>query len=223
MAMGDGGEEEASTLEAAGGSEAVSVRRWLEQFIMRPHPDLGRKGPICPFVEPALRQGAVSVVTCLVGPRPEVGSLAELVAAHARRFDQRPWPPSAPEGLRALVLLFPELRGQQARLVDRAHAVVKDEVVRRGLMVGQFHPRCDEPAARNERFFPMRSPVPLLVLRRLALHDILFLHQDPGWFSSYAAFFGAAYRRPSLIDPEYVRLFDKAAAAFGPGPPNRRG
>ena len=33
---------------------------WLESFIMKPHPKLGRRGEVCPFVKPAHSEGALA-------------------------------------------------------------------------------------------------------------------------------------------------------------------
>src|ERR1700692_1470710 len=33
---------------------------WLERFIMRSHPELGRRGEVCPFVKPAHSEGSLA-------------------------------------------------------------------------------------------------------------------------------------------------------------------
>jgi heptaprenyl diphosphate synthase len=87
-------------------------------------------------------------------------------------------------------------------------------------MIGQFHPECAEPAARNPAFRVSRSPVPLVAIRFMAVHDILFLGEQANWFAQYHRRFGARHRRQSNgIDPVLTTLYYKALAVHGiPGP-----
>jgi hypothetical protein len=82
-------------------------------------------------------------------------------------------------------------------------------------MVGQFHPTCTEPAARNTTFMVNRAPVPLVAIRRMALHDVLFLHQWEDWFLEYSNRFGHRYGEDKHIDPALARAYSRGVANFG--------
>lgn len=77
-------------------------------------------------------------------------------------------------------------------------------------MLGQFHSRCEQGAARNPGFRVSRSPLPMLALRWMALHDVLFLHDDPHRFTTYEDRFGTVYRSGRTVDPLFTRLYQQA-------------
>jgi hypothetical protein len=82
-------------------------------------------------------------------------------------------------------------------------------------MLGQFHPRCPEPAARNPGFLVSRSPVPMFAISWMAFHDILFPHHKPAWFAQYAERFGRRYRSRPNVEPLFLDLFHRAAEQHG--------
>jgi hypothetical protein len=61
------------------------------------------------------------------------------------------------------------------KFIDCAHTVLKPFFMECGLMLGEFHPASTVRGAHSATFRPMRSDVPLFVIRAMALHDILFI------------------------------------------------
>ncbi|RBM23933.1 hypothetical protein DEH69_01240 [Streptomyces sp. PT12] len=57
----------------------------------------------------------------------------------------------------------------------------------------------------------------------MALHDILFLHQDARCFRAYDERFGDRFARGGVADPLFVRCYERAAARFSPGRVGERG
>ncbi|MFE7896721.1 DUF6875 domain-containing protein [Streptomyces sp. NPDC057424] len=201
-----------------------SVEEWLNSYITRPHEQLGRSGAVCPFVAPARRVDAVETTVRLVGPAASLPLLKEVIRCGLDEFEQRGWRTSNP-ALRSLLIVLPDLPPETFGLLDEAHAQVKTESVERGLMIGQFHPDCDEPAARNPAFKVSRAPVPLVAVRAMAVHDILFLGERADWFAQYDRRFGERYRsRPAGIGPLLTTLYHKALTLHAPGgtPDDRR-
>jgi hypothetical protein len=190
------------------------VVEWMRSYVAQPHPEIGRTGAVCPFVEPALRDDAVEIVIEPIGSEPTRETLAELLRRNARDFNAVAWRNSNPM-LRSLAVVLPDLPGEHLGLLDEAHALVKPDVVRQGLMIGQFHPKCPEPAVRNTAFMVSRAPMPLVVIRNMALHDILFLHHRQDWFAEYAGRFGHRYRAGRGVDPTFARAFQRATETFG--------
>ncbi len=193
----------------------ATVQDWLSEYITRPNNLLGRTGPICPFVSPSRRAGSLEIEVRPVGANADVSRVAGLLCDGMERFHQIDWRGSNP-GLRSLILVLPDLDEAGCQLLDFAHRVVKPLAVRRGMMLGQFHPTCAEPAARNPEFPVSRSPVPLVAIRQMALHDVLFLHGRPDWFAEYRRRFGNNYapgRQP--VEPLFADLFHKACAEHG--------
>lgn len=190
-----------------------AARVWVREYLCEPHESIGRTGAVCPFVEPSLRADCLEIEEW---PVEQDAGLREVVAVIERmvlRFGEIEWA-SANATLHALVVVLPDLVGERARLLDEAHAKLKPQLVRRGLMLGQFHAECDEPAARNPEFPVSRSPVPLLALRHVAFHDILFLDSDPGWFTHYAGRYGKRYAKGAVREPLFIELFTRACTRW---------
>src|SRR5436305_1324551 len=40
------------------------VVRWAEEYLCRPHPELGRDGPVCPFAQAAMRKALFFLAVC---------------------------------------------------------------------------------------------------------------------------------------------------------------
>ncbi|CAL2058600.1 MULTISPECIES: DUF6875 domain-containing protein [Streptomyces] len=200
--------ELAKALEAADG--------WLSDYIRRPHRELGRTGPVCPFVEPAQRAGALEVRVRLVGPTPSQTLIDEIVRCGLDEFSEFDWKAGNPN-LRSLLLVLPDLPPEQLHLLDAAHTALKPEAVHRGLMIAQFHEKCREKAARNPEFEVSHAPVPMMAVRSMAIHDVLFLADRREWFEEYASRFGARYRNSAHgIDPLLTEMYEKACAAHRP-------
>ncbi|HKS45790.1 MAG TPA: hypothetical protein VJT49_11895 [Amycolatopsis sp.] len=191
------------------------VQDWLTDYISRPNNSIGRTGPVCPFVSPSRRAGSLEIVVRPVGPDPDLAHVTDLLWAGLDEFHHVEWKGSNP-ALRSLIVVLPDLDEAACQLLDDAHHAVKPIAVRRGMMLGQFHPRCAEPATRNADFPVSRSPVPLVAIRSMALHDVLFLHQQQGWFAEYRRLFGSHYERgKKAIEPLFAELFHKACAEYG--------
>ncbi|MET8406002.1 DUF6875 domain-containing protein [Streptomyces sp900116325] len=201
----------------------AAIQQWLEDYITRPHEQLGRSGPVCPFVEPARRAGVVPVQraswTAPHSLQPagtgtdrqgqQVAVLVAVLRAALDRFTDHPWPSQVPR-LHSLVVLLDQLREEQWPVLDAAHAAVKTEVMRRGLMLGQFHPACPAPAVHNPSFAVNVSPMPLVVIRRMAPHDVQFT-SETDHFTAYQDHFRDLYEQHRAPAP-LARLYEQLVA-----------
>jgi hypothetical protein len=193
----------------------ADVNDWLDNYITKPHNFLGRSGPVCPFVAPSRKANALRLRMCLAGVAPSVNLLSETIRCALEEFDTLTWPTSNAQ-LWSLLLIFPDLPVESLDMLDEAHAVMKPESVRRGMMIGQFHQNCTEKAARNPEFEVSRSPVPMVAIRRMAVHDVLFLSERREWFAEYVARFTDRYRAsPGSVDPVLYETYVKACAEHG--------
>ncbi|GAA1345203.1 tryptophan 2,3-dioxygenase [Saccharothrix algeriensis] len=194
----------------AGPDDHPRTRAWLREYLSRDHEHLGRAGNVCPFVRPALAGEAIAVRTAHHDADTGLATLCRLMREELDRFDAMQWP-EGKEPLAALVVVLPDLPAHHGVLLDEAQRRTKPCAVRRGMMIGQFHPRCAEPAVWNPVFPVSRSPEPLFAVRRMAFHDILFLHGNPGLFAEYRKRFGDRYDQPGAHVPEaFTRLHDLA-------------
>jgi hypothetical protein len=188
---------------------AEKVLEWAHAYLCRPHPALGREGPVCPYTEPSLER-ALFWLTFYSGREPASDDVAAVVTKYREWFLELEPADGADAQYKAILVLFPDLAPARApRVIDAVQRASKPELVADGLMIGQFHPGCDEPALWNRDFRPLRSPVPLLAIRHMVRTDAPFLTRDAGSLSAYLERFGDVV--PTRLEPA-VR---EAALAFG--------
>lgn len=192
----------------------AAVQQWLAEFVLQPHPALGRQGPVCPFLGPAARQGSLVFTERKIGMPATRELLANELLDCARSFDELEWP-GPNRRLDAMIALFPELTDAEAAYLHHAHNEIKEGLLHRDIMMSPFHPGCHDRAARNDDLFTFRSPVPMVAIRRLAFHDILFLYQERERFLHYARRFGKRFRRPAALDPVLVERYRDAVELHG--------
>ncbi len=94
-------------------------------------------------------------------------------------------------------------------------AKLKNDFVARGLMLGQFHPHCDEPGLWNDDFRPLRSPVPLLGIRHMVPTDFPFWKNDKTLFARYLE------RFREDVPPRILKAVRSCALRFGLAPPDQ--
>jgi hypothetical protein len=155
-------------------SALADVLEWMHDFLSQPHPELGRKGAVCPFVPVALEKDSIRMAQ-IVDPDPS----ADSVVATIRRFRDlflATEPIRGPEAInKAFVVVFPNLSADSASLVDEVQGRLKEEFIDCGLMLGEFHMTSKKSGLRNAEFRPLRSPLPMLGMRQMVDSDLPFL------------------------------------------------
>ena len=151
---------------------------WIQRFIMQPHPDLGRKGAVCPFAQPAHEARALHFCALDVG---EMSFDAFIdVMMHLRSFYNRVAVNMSGRSDLLSLCVFPRnLRAESYnKFIHCAHSMLKPSYMNAGLMLGEFHPLSDARGAHSKMIFPMRSDVPIFVIRSITLHDISFIDRE---------------------------------------------
>lgn len=178
-------------LPPAHADAARVLLRWVREFLCRPHPELGRSGPVCPYTRPALARGTLWLTVC-AGDRLHPDQIADVVARYREWFEILEPTDLQEAQFKTILVLFPEVSPYDAStLIDRVQALKKSEFVSSRLMLGQFHPGCPEPGLHNSRFRPLQAPVPLLAIRHMVATDWPFLVNDPRHLHNYIAAFGS--------------------------------
>lgn len=198
----------------SGAASLAAAREWIAQFVMKPHEQLGREGAVCPFIQPSLKSDAFLLDNWTVEPAATIDDLVASVNFLADTFEAHQWE-SRNRTLHTMVVVLDGLAPERFHILDDVHALAKPGLVKRGLMLAQFYPDCDERAVRNPDLRIARSPVPMLAMRRMALHDVLFLDSDPEWFAAYEKRFAIRYQRGSVPDPAFKEAFAWARERWG--------
>ncbi|OLR91903.1 DUF6875 domain-containing protein [Actinokineospora bangkokensis] len=189
---------------------AHEVLDWLRDYISKPHPDLGRGGPVCPFVPQSLRTDQVRIVLHPELDGSDPGAIAELLRGYLEVFVAGTPDSAVARRQRSFVIALPNVAEEHLPLLDGVHRAVKPDMVAGGAMIGQFYQGCPEVAVRNPGFHVSTGPVPCFVIRHMAPHDVLFLHEDAGWFAEYHSRFAREFAAGKVTDPLMVQLFRRA-------------
>jgi hypothetical protein len=174
---------------------------WTENFLARPNKQLGRSGPTCPFVRPSLDKNSFWL-TAVEGTKPSLDLLEQTVLGYRDWFLELEPRSGDDAQYKAILILLPDLAPDDyAAIIDATQKKLKPDFVRQQLMIGQFHPRCEEGGVRNPLFRPLQCPVPLLAIRGIAAGDVVFMKGPDG-----------AY------DTDYLKSYLKAFAHDLPAP-----
>ncbi|GAA1177405.1 DUF6875 domain-containing protein [Pseudonocardia alaniniphila] len=200
---------------------------WLREYVAVADRRVGRSGPVCPFMPRALDQHAVEArIRYDIDGSSEQELINEL-GAEISDFGSA-GRPSGKSGvlLDSRLIVMPQLGPAGWERLDAAYAHLKAFAVELGLMVGQFHPRCDERAVRNSDFRVSVAPVAMLAIRHMAPHDILFLHGSERWFKEYDSHFRSHFERGRIRDSLLLSLYagarDRSADDSGAGQSSAR-
>lgn len=171
------------------------VGRWCREFLMRPHPELGRGGSVCPYMSKAMGLGRVAFAVVRTAGRTD--DEIDTVIAQFRQVFLDMEPVSGPESLeKAILIVLPDVSEQDApAMVDETHRRLKAGFVDSGLMIGKFHPASEQGGLHNPGFRPLRSPVPLLAIRYMVGSDLPFLNRPDDPAQDRVAFLQSYERR----------------------------
>jgi hypothetical protein len=170
-----------------------AIAEWIETYVVNPHEDLGRQGPVCPYVPGSLERKTLWLAPEQIADR-DVAEVVELMDGYRRLLlDARPH-----DGddviYNVIAVVFTDLPA------DRAQGVF-DEVQRRlgvpsyaedGVLFGPYYEGNEATAVYNSKFRPFESPVPFMFVRHGVTADWKFFLEDDEWRSFWARRHGAS-------------------------------
>ncbi|MGD3111794.1 DUF6875 domain-containing protein [Streptomyces sp. YGL11-2] len=184
------------------------VANWSCEFLIPGHQELGRTGPVCPYTKPSMNKGHFWYAC------PDVGAEPSAVADTVLKYLE--WHQKMASGIDeherqflTFLIVLPAVDTDSPDALDDIQLRLKGEFVKQGIMVGQFHPKCDQPGLWNEDFRPLRSPVPLLAIRYMVPFDLPFLVGQQQHLEAYLSNFA-----PEI--PARVRAYLAELAAATP-------
>jgi hypothetical protein len=150
------------------------AKRWIEEFLTRHDPELGREGVVCPFVSRSLRRGLLRIESFDAADGDEalrdrvLGLRDMLLERSASAGDDRMY-------LASVVVPYGRPDRVITRQIEGVQSALKAEFVNHGMMIGEFWPDHAMPGLHNQSFRPLASPVPMLAMRHMVVTDLLFL------------------------------------------------
>jgi hypothetical protein len=201
------------------------VVTWAREYLCKPHPELGRTGPVCPFVNKSMRKQYLFFAVYR-GADLDRADVCDVVMKYRDWFLEMEPREGRDAQLKSINILFPDVSPEEAPLlIDVTQAELKPQYVEKGIMVGEFHPGPPKKAGLwNPDFRPLWCPVPMLSIRHMVSTDFAFLNDEPELLIAYLkAFEGnvpphlqesveqAARRLGIIVDPA-VELVEPGAA-----------
>jgi hypothetical protein len=167
-----------------------AIAGWIKTYVIEPHKDLGRAGPVCPFVPVSLERKVLWLAPEQIADR-DVPEVVELVNGYRRLLlDTRPT--DGDVNYNVIVVVFSDLPA------DRAQGVF-DDVIRQlavpsyaedGILFGPYYEGNATTAIYNSSFRPFQSPVPFLFVRHGVTGDWKFFLDDEDWLNLWARRYG---------------------------------
>lgn len=152
-----------------------SLISWITDFVAMPHNDVGRQGPVCPFMPRALNSDSLHFAD-IQTKNLNQEDLESLVKKYADTFLMTEPNKGKARLNKAIVLTLTDIEFKDIpKTIEDTQQKLKRYFVERGLMLGEFHSTHQGRGIRNENFFPLQSPIPLLVIRHMIPSDLPFL------------------------------------------------
>jgi hypothetical protein len=169
-----------------------TVADWIGSFVVSPHRDLGRAGPVCPFVPESIERKTLWLVPEHLSGR-SAPDVVELMSRYRRLLLRTP--PSVGDGVsyKALVIVLTDVSAERAKTyMDdmQVQELKRLSYAEDGVVIGDFHARNDGGAIRNSNFRPFKAPVPFLLMRHAVVGDWMFFLDDEEWLAMWARRFG---------------------------------
>jgi uncharacterized protein DUF6875 len=168
-----------------------SVANWIETFVVEPHKDLGRGGPVCPFVPGALERRTLWLAAEQIADL-DAPAVAELMNGYLRRFVDAQPSDGEDAKYKVIVVVFTDLSGDRAQGVfdDVVQALAAPSYEEHGVVFGPFYEGNAGTALYNSSFRPFTSPVPFLFVRHTVISDWKFFLDNEESFNLWASHFG---------------------------------
>ena len=173
-----------------------AVADWIKTFVAMPNKDLGRSGPVCPFVRGALERKSLWLAPEQIADRavPDVVALMD----GYKRLLLGAQPVDGDDAIyKSVVVVFTDLAADRAKelLDDVVEQLGVPSYVDEGLVLGEFYERNEGTAIYNASFRPFTSPVPFLLMRLAVVSDWKFFLDDENWLNRWAGRYGESGAR----------------------------
>ena len=168
-----------------------AVADWIKAFVAMPHKDLGRTGPVCPFVPGALERKTLWLAPERIADRSAL-DVVQLMNGYKKLFrDARPIDGDG-VNYKSIVVVFTDLSADRAKgLFDEVlKKLAVPSYAQDGLVLGAFYKSNEGTAIYNHSFRPFTAPVPFLLMRHAVISDWKFFLDDKEWLDRWAHRYG---------------------------------
>ena len=170
-----------------------AVADWIKTFVARPHKDLGRAGPVCPFVPGAWERKTLWLSPEEIADR-SVQDVVQRINEYKKLFLHAQPLDGDDANYKALVVVFTDLSADRAKdfFSDVLQHLGVPSYVEDGLVLGGFYASNEGSAIYNPRLRPFTAPVPFLLVRHAVISDWKFFLDNEDWLNPWARRYGEA-------------------------------
>jgi Domain of unknown function (DUF6875) len=168
-----------------------AVANWIKTFVVRPHKDLGRAGPVCPFVPVAEERKTLWLAPERIADR-SVPEIVQLMDGYKKAvLDAQPID-GKDVNYKSVVVVFTDLSADRAKdlFADVLQHLGVPSYVEDGLVLGGFYEGNEGSAIYNASFRPFTAPVSLLLVRHAVINDWKFFLDKEDWLNLWARRYG---------------------------------
>ena len=168
-----------------------AVADWINTFVARPHKDLGRSGPVCPFVPAAYERRILWLVAEPIAGRSTL-DVVQFINGYKKLFLDAQLAHGEDANYKSIVIVFNDLSAEQAKdfFDDVLQHVGVPSYAEDGLVLGAFYERSVGSAIYNPNFRPFTPPVPFLLIRHAIISDWKFFLGNEDWLKLWASRYG---------------------------------
>jgi hypothetical protein len=168
-----------------------AVADWIKTFVVKPHKDLGRAGPVCPFVPEGLERKTLWLAPELIADQG-VPDVVQLMNGYKRLLLDTQPTEGDDTNYRVIVVVFTDLSADRAQGVfdNVLQHLAVPSYVEDGIVFGPFYEGHEGTAIYNSSFRPFRSPVPFLFVRHGVISDWKFFLDNEDWLNLWGRRFG---------------------------------
>jgi hypothetical protein len=168
-----------------------AVADWIKTFIAKPHPDLGRAGPVCPFVPWALDHRTLWLAPEQIADR-DTADVAELMNGYKDLFLNTQPIDGENAITKVIVVVFTDLPPERGQSVfdDVLQQLAVPSYADSGNLFGPFYEGNKGTAIYNSNFRPFQAPVPFLFVRNGVISDWKFFLDNDEMLTLWARRFG---------------------------------
>jgi hypothetical protein len=168
-----------------------AVADWIKTFVARPHQDLGRAGPVCPFVPEAWERKTLWLAPEQIADR-SVQDVVQLINEYKKLFLHAQPIDGDDANYKSIVVVFTDLSADRAKdfFYDVLQHLGVPSYVEDGLVLGGFYASNEGSAIYNPSFRPFTAPVPFLLVRHAVISDWKFFLDNEDWLNLWARRYG---------------------------------
>jgi hypothetical protein len=168
------------------------VADWIRTFVARPNKDLGRAGPVCPFVPEACERKTLWLAPERIANQ-SLSDAVQLMNGYKRLLLRAQPIEGDDTSYKAIVVVFTDLSADRARQYmddPQMQDLKRVSYAEDGVVLGEFHKGNEGSAIRNRSFQPFKSPVPFMLMRHAVISDWMFFLGNEDWLRLWARRFG---------------------------------